>query len=399
MQYQAPNFDFIALAAQQAGTGIKEYAKEKKKEEDYNFSKKETKQAYQMVYDQSVERYMKETGETDPYKAGKFVASYYMPPMSSEKGKDVLTRLLSVEPKFEAALKQKKVQIYQEKTAEPGQYQRPETIGKAEVPVQRTGLEAQRVPEQMGSPAPGQTGSQYQSSARSVGQMQEATLNEAQAPGTTQGPSMPSSERMGLAERLGVTEEKPVTGNIQRAQDVEAGQEYSQGQNRAGFLAAQAAQGRDVTQGATAAIADATPTEKDIMTNDRLKDQEKQRAELRALEHALKEKKLKLEAAKQTSTEDYKLLDAQINLLNTQIKASEGLAKRAMGIKTGSDPLTGTYTFTTNEELDDLYRDNKSTLLSANELYTRVNKKNEPIIPPMKPIKSKIKIISVEDIK
>lgn len=387
MQYQAPNFDFIGLAGQQIGKGVEKYAKAKAKETTYNLNKAQAKQAYQAVYTQSVERYMKETGETDEYKAGKFVANYYMPPMSSETGKDMVTRLLSVEPKFEAALKQKKVQIYQEKTAEPGQYQRPETIGKVETPVQRTGLEAQRAPELMGPPAPGQqTRPQYQSSARSLQDMQEATLNEPQAPGVTQGPSMSSTERTGLAESLGVTEEKPVQGNIQRTQNVETGQDYLQGQTRAPYLAAQAGKGIDVTKGATAAIAGATMSEKDLATNDRLKAQQEQRERLAALARKLQEKKLALEGRKQNNSEDYKLLDAQIKLINAQVNASEGLIRNAMGIKTGSDPLTGSFTFARNEDFDNLYKDNESTYASAVDLYERVNKKNEPIIPPT-PIK------------
>jgi hypothetical protein len=298
-----------------------------------------------------------------------------------------VTRMLAVEPSFEKALKEKKVQIYQQKTAEPQQYQRSEVIGKAAVSGQRTALEAQRAPEPMGPSTPGQpTGKQYFSAGRTPQEMQEATLNEQQASGTTQGPSMPSAERRGLAERLGVTEEKPVAGNIQRSEDIETGQDYVPGQVRAPYLAGQAAQGIDITKGATAAIAGATPSEKDIMTNDRMKAQLEQREKLAALGRKLQEKKLALEARKQNNTEDYKLLDAQIKLINTQINASEALTKNAMGIKAGVDPLTGMYTFTTNDELDRLQKDNESTYNSAVDLYERVNKKNEPIIPS-KPIK------------
>jgi len=108
MQYQTPDFGFIAQAGRQIGAGLEGYAEAKKKQADYNLNKSQMKQAYQAIYDQNVERYMNETGETDPYKAGKFVSNYYLPPMGSEDSKDFTNRLLLVEPKFEAALSRKR---------------------------------------------------------------------------------------------------------------------------------------------------------------------------------------------------------------------------------------------------------------------------------------------------
>lgn len=108
MQLQAPNFDFVATAAQQAGQTIKNYAQSKNIEIDDADAQK----AHAAIMEQVAQQYMSATGINDPVKAQSFAAKYFLPKMKSETGSQAAQRWLSVEPTFKAALAEIKQQRY-----------------------------------------------------------------------------------------------------------------------------------------------------------------------------------------------------------------------------------------------------------------------------------------------
>lgn len=334
MNYQTPDFSFIERAGNIAGQAIKDYSAAKKIEID----NKDKQKAYQAVYKASVDRYMKETGEADPVKAGAFVAKFYLPPSREESGTQMSTRLLTVETMFEKALNDRKAQLYTERVkqgeSKPIERQEPQGQVSAGEPGmqgrQQSTVEAGRVQQ------PGQRPQYYTTGG--LERSQDSTMQEPPAPGTRT-PGMTASERYGIAQDLGVTEAPGVKTDLQRSEDIETGQRFAPGQTRAQYLAGSAAEGMDVSRGAAKAVGESLPTEKDIMTNDRLLSAQKAKNVFQDANLKLRNRLANIKARQVTGDERLDIMKAKadnmtkLKRMEIQIKGIEaGLAKANKGM-------------------------------------------------------------------
>jgi hypothetical protein len=385
MNYQAPNFDFIATAGQQAGQAIQGYAKNKNTEYNIKLDDDQASKAHEEIVSKVAEEYMTATG-ADPVSSYTFAARFFPGKFKSETASEAAQRWLAAEPKYKAALEEAKVQKFHTDSAtnKPEPYTRPE----GNVSVQQPAASQPGTPEFSKNPT----------SFGGLAGMQAQALTEGPAAGTMTGPEETPQEKIERAQKLGVGGVPSVASDIQRSRNVQDANSYLPGMTKATYAQAVGQNDGDVEAGIARGIYGGLQSEQQIANNERLKTQEEQRNRMRGVLASLQERKLQLDQKKEGNKEDYALLDAQINLLNTQIKASEQLYNRSMGIGAGTS-YTGEKIFVKPEDFDNLYKDSESTLLSAQDLLARVNKKNEKIIPkiqPAAPTKSKFKIISVK---
>lgn len=394
-QYQKPDFSFIARAGEQIGQAIEKYgAEQEKKSEAAKLAAKlklddaQAQRAHEMLLDQAKTEYKKATGVDDDVKATAFAARYFQPKYQNETAVEAVQRWDKADALFKKALETKSVELLQQKSAG--------TPAVPEQPGAEVNLAGQRAPSSVqssfttpatmrpiASPEAARAariaGTTQPTSMLTEGPLPGSELRTAQAAPTPAQPAMPADPvtLRAEAERMGLSGNKEAESILNRVSN--------QNFNMPEGTRAQAMTKQLQTQGGWTpeqkTALEAVPTDKDLMTNERLSKQEEQRNKLRAALAAMQEARLKRSDLKK---EDYALLDAQIKLLNTQIRASEAMTKTALGIPTGKDIMGGT-TYFTGEEADRLQADNESTYLSAVDLLNRVNKKGASIIPPSSP--------------
>jgi len=383
-QYQPQNFDFIA----QAGQTIQKFG------DAYNLAKKmklddtQAQQAHELLLDQAKTKYKKATGVDDEVKATAFAARYFPPKYQNETAIEAVQRWEKADSLFKKALETKSVEILQQKSQG--------TPAVSEKPGEAVDLAARRAPTSVRTPSTSPVtmkpvfspenarsarlaGSSLPTGMITGGEYPGDEPQGSQMPPTPAQPAMPADAvtLRAEAERMGLFGNKDAESILNRVSN----QNFNlpEGTRAAAMTKQLQTQGGWTPEQKTAL--EAVPTDKDLMTNERLSKQEEQRNRLRAALAAMQEARLKRSDLKK---EDYALLDAQIKLLNTQIKASEAMTKTALGIPTGKDIL-GQTTYFTGEEADRLQADNESTYLSAVDLLTRVNTKGASIIPPTPP--------------
>ncbi len=108
MNLQAPNFDFIAVAGQQAGNAVHNYRAEKKVEEKEKADKAKVNQIYNDVLAQTSQKYMQETGETDPVKVMVAVNKFFPGGFKNETPEGMYERMMKAEPLFNAEIERVK---------------------------------------------------------------------------------------------------------------------------------------------------------------------------------------------------------------------------------------------------------------------------------------------------
>lgn len=366
MEFQRPDFGFISTAAGQMGQGIVDYTKAKKQEADIQLDETQAKNAHEDILNQVSKQYMEATGDTDPVHAITFAARYFPEKFKSETTAEAAQRWMNTEPKFKAALEELKVQKFHSDTAanQPQPYQRPE--GKVEVTQPRAAA-------QPGTPE----FSKNPTSFDGLAGMQARAMAEPLPSDIMDRPAETAQEKEARANALGVGEDKTVAKDIQSTQDIETGNDYANGQTRAQYLAGMAARGIDPTAGAAKAIADATPTEKDLMTDQRLRQAEEQRSKLRMTLARMQDAR---DRAKNLDKNTLKLLDTQIRAVQAQIDASKATSDLAMGIPTGKDYM-GQTTYSTGPEWEKEYTDAETTYQSATALLEKIDALNKKINP------------------
>lgn len=291
--------------------------------------------------------------------ATKIEATFYSPAMGDERNnpEKAIMRWSDADSKFKDYLNKEAIKKYRSETQT---------------------REEQVVGGPAGRQAPGAVGVQDQGVKRmpqDLSTMQESALQEPRAvSAVSYTPN--SQERRGIAGRMGIAEAPEVKSDIQRAADIETGEAYQPGQNRAEYLAGEGVAGR--TGGLSEKVAAAIPTEKDIMTDQRLKIQEEQRNKLRSALAAMQERRLR---SQNIDKNTLRLLDSQIRAVQAQIDASQSRSKLALGIPTGKDPFEGTTTFSTGDEWKAEYADAESTYESANKLLEYIDQLNKKINP------------------
>ena len=308
---------------------------------------------------------MEATG-ADPVKAYAFAAKFFPGKFNSETASEAAIRWQNSAAKAKTALEEAKVQKYHADTAanKPEPYQRQE----GNVSVQQPKAAAQPgTPEFSKNPT----------SFTGLEGMQAQAMAEPLPSDIMTGPTETAQMKASRANQLGVADDKTVAKDIQGTQDIETGQDYAQGQTRAQYLAGMAARGIDVTGGAAGAIAGATPTEKDLMTDSRLKQAEEQRSKMRMTLARMQDAR---DRAKNLDKNTLKLLDTQIRAVQAQIDASKSTSDLALGLSTGKDYM-GQNTYSTGPEWEKEYTDAETTYKSATALLDKIDALNKQINP------------------
>jgi hypothetical protein len=312
MNFQPSNFDFISVAGQQAGKAVQDYSKAKGIEIDDAQAKK----AHKDILDQVSKKYMEATGETDQVKALTFSKRYFPDKYKNETASEAAKRWMEAEPKFEAALKQVKVEKFHADTVanKPQPYTRPE----GDVSVQEP-----RPTAQAGTPEFAKKPTSFDG----IAGMQARAMAEPPPQGVTTGPVETSQEMQERANALGVSADESVSGKIQGTQDIEVGQEYTGGLNRGQALAGMAAQGKDVTKGAAKAIGDATPLEQQLSLN-KLKETELAiKKDANAINAKFKATSLYYKGRELDAESRKKVEDSQLDAREASTKIDQELAK------------------------------------------------------------------------
>lgn len=354
MQYQTPDFGFIATAGRQLGEGIKDYsvAKEKerekqKKEQEIKIDEDNFNKAYNAIVTEIKTKYKEITGDPDEVHATHFATQIAMPKMKTETASEAATRLMSMDTVLEKKLQELAEKTYHQKTKSVP-YER-QTIGKVETEAKPQGLESQVVStEPQGPPEPGKqmlAGRQYYGGETPVSRMQEQTLNEAPALGT-RAPEMGTTERRGLANELGIAGREGIKSDIQLSEGREIGQEYTGGQTASEFFAGQAAEGRDIGTGSPAAtIGGKLPTEQQLSQNELRKRQldlkeaaDNARARLRAWEVTLKGKQITADTKKDIEDSLLKARKAAADIDEETAKLKLQLERYTKPSYRGSEP-------------------------------------------------------------
>jgi hypothetical protein len=357
MQYQAPDFGFIATAGRQAGEAVQgnAAAKEKervtkKKEDELKMDEATFNQAYNSVITEIKNKYKEITGDPDEYNATRFASQIAMPKMKTETASQAAQRLMSMDTVLEKKLTELKEKTYYQKTKAGNVPYERSAIGKVETEAKPQGLESQTIAtEQQGPPQPGQqmpAGRQYYSGETPVGRMQESVINEPPAQGTMATPAMGSQERRGLANEFGIAGREGIKSDIQLSEGQEIGQEYTGGQTAAGFLAGQAGEGRDIGTGSAAAtIGGKLPTEQQLSQNELRKRQldlkeaaDNARARLRAWEVTLKGKQITADTKKDIEDSLVKARKAAADIDEESAKLKMQLERYTKPSYRGSEP-------------------------------------------------------------
>lgn len=350
MQYQTPDFGFIATAGRQLGEGIKDYKETKKKEHEIKIDEENFNKAYTAVITEIKTKYKEITGDPDDVHATHFATQIAMPKMKSETASQAATRLMNMDAVLDKKFNELKEKTYFQKTSAGSIPYERQQIGKVETEVKPQGLESQAVAkEPMGPPEPGQqmlAGRQYYSGETPLGRMQEQVLNEPPAPGTMTTPEMGSRERRGLANQLGIAGREGIKTDIQQTEGQEIGKEYTGGQTAAEFFAGQAAEGRDIGTGSPAAtIGGKLPTEQQLSQNELRKRQldlkeaaDNARARLRAWEVTLKGKQITADTKKDIEDSLLKARKAAADIDQETAKLKLQLERYTKPSYRGSEP-------------------------------------------------------------
>lgn len=388
-QVQPQDFSFIAQAGRAVGSAIEKYPEAQAADKLARDNKIDKDTFDNKIWPAQIAAMQKKATDAgvDSNTALSLSVKYAQKRMSAETPSAAAARLATGETLFNKALDEIKVQNYHKQSA-GGQ-----TVPQgAQAPGGTMTMKQESTPEQARS-------------ARLEGQMTPTTelarpggFGYGELPGDRPegvvSPSMSAQDRYTLAQKQGILKDETVYADVAKTGREElAGTQFPQGTTSSDVYQKEMQQ--PVLDKMGQELHTQFPSQKDVMTDDRLTKQAEmtnerltqqadQRARLSDLARKLGEKKLALEARKQGKTEEYKLLENQIDLINTQIRASEQVTKTALGISTGKDML-GQTTFYTGPEIDAIQKDNESTLSSAQDLLERVNKKNESIIPPTKP--------------
>lgn len=386
MQFQAQNFDFIAKAGEQVSQGMKAIDIAHKMKLDDT----KAQQAHQLLLDQAKTEYKKATGIEDDVKATAFAAKYFPEKFQGESAVEAVNRWEKADPMFKSALSTLKVEAYHKQVAG-----------------------GQAVPQ--GTQAPGGTMTMKQEStpeqarsARLEGQMTPTTemaspggFGYGELPGdrpeSAQTPPMSAQDRYNLAQKQGILKDETVYADVAKTGREElAGTQFPQGTTSSDVYQKEMQQ--PVLDKMGQELHTQFPSQKDVMTNNRLTEAEKQRNKLREVLGKMRERRT---AAHDLKGDDLKLLNTQINAVEAQISASENKTKLALGLSTGKDVL-GQSTYSTGEEWKREYDDAETTYESANALMERIGRlnaaKNPDPNPPKQipPAKSQFKIVKVQ---
>jgi hypothetical protein len=338
MQYQTPDFGFIATAGRQLGEGIEMSREKKKKEQEIKIDEANFNKAYNAVITEIKTKYKEITGDNDDVHATHFATSIAMPKMKSETASQAAARLMSMDTVLDKKLNELKEKTYFQKTSAGNVPYERQAIGKVETEVKPQGLESQRTQ--------GPAGRQYYSGETPLSRMQEQVLNEPPAPGTMESPVMGSQERRGLANQFGIAGREGIKADIQLSEGKEIGQEYTGEQTAAGFLAGQAGEGRDIGTGSPAAtIGGKLPTEQQLSQNELRKRQldlkeaaDNARARLRAWEVTLKGKQITSDTKKDIEDSLLKARKAAADIDQETAKLKLQLERYTKPSYRGSEP-------------------------------------------------------------
>lgn len=406
-QVQPQDFSFIAQAGRAVGNAIEKYPEAQAADKLARDNKIDKDTFDNKIWPAQIEAMQKKATDAgvDPNTALSLSVKYAQKRMSAETPSAAAARIATGETLFNKALEEIKIKTLQQKSA-----------GTAAVPEQpgaQINLEGQRAPTSVQTPyttpatATPMASPEAARSARLAGSAQQTSMmTEGLLPGdepqTAQAPSTPAQPAQSAdpaalraeAEKMGLSGNPQAESILNRVSN----QQFSlpEGTRAAAMTKQLQTQGGWTPEQKSAL--EAVPTEKDVMTNNRLAEAEKQRNKLREVLGKMRERRT---AAHDLKGDDLKLLNTQINAVEAQISASENKTKLALGLSTGKDVL-GQSTYSTGEEWKREHDDAETTYESANALMERIGRlnaaKNPDPNPPKQipPAKSQFKIVKVQ---
>lgn len=373
MSYQALNYDFISQAGEQASKAITAYDVAKK----MNLDNTKAEQAHTMLLEAAKQKYKEATGETDDVKATSFAARYFPGKYNGESALDAVSRWEKADPQFETALKTLKVKKFHETPKEGGQAM-PQGVypagGMMEAKQEATPKMARK--------------------ARLAGEFQPTTQYERPAfygrgelpgdrPEAATMPPLAYNEQYAEAERQGIIADPTVQAKLTKTATEELGSiQWPEGTTKEQVFQAAMQRGYPLKDAET--YANMFSSQKDLMTNERLKlFREKADAlalKRMALQKAIADKKLGQKA-------DYDYAKTQLLAIDRQLDRAKIVAANALGFKTGTD-LMGQTQFVTDKKWQDEMADLETTGASIDAILKNLDQGSgqpNPVAPAVRP--------------